>query len=111
MTGMQESGLWNASAGPICLVPATTGPSGGFTEEFDQMTAFDINSSSRNVPLGSVATFRVVSLFEHAINAVVTRRNVRANEKALRALSDRQLNDIGLLRGEIAEVAETLARR
>ncbi len=36
-------------------------------------------------------------------------RNARATEKALRSLSDKQLNDIGLHRGEIIAVAEDLA--
>jgi uncharacterized protein YjiS (DUF1127 family) len=75
------------------------------------MTAFDINPNTRSVPLGSITTFRLVSIFERAVDAIVTRRNVRANERALRGLTDRQLNDIGLHRGEIAEVAESLARR
>ncbi len=75
------------------------------------MTAFDINASTSDAPLGSVTTFRVFSIFERAIDAFVARRNARANDKALRGLTDRQLSDIGLHRGEIAEVAEALARR
>ncbi len=76
------------------------------------MSAFDITpATARQVPLGSITTFRVVSTFERAFDALSAWRNARANQKALRALSDRQLNDIGLHRGEIADVAEALARR
>ena len=65
---------------------------------------------SRAVPLGSVTTFRAVSLAQRAVDALATWRNTRATEKALRRLSDQQLADIGLNRGEILEVAEELAR-
>ena len=65
---------------------------------------------SRAVPLGSATTFRAVSLAQQAFDAFTAWRNTRATEKALLRLSDRQLRDIGLLRGEIATVAENLAR-
>ena len=65
---------------------------------------------TRAVPLGSVATFRVVSLGKRALDAYTTWRNSRATERALLRLSDRQLSDIGLARGEIADVAEALSR-
>ena len=58
---------------------------------------------TRAVPLGSVTTFRVVSLAQRALDAFAAWRNARATEKALRRLSDRQLADIGLHRGEIAD--------
>ena len=75
------------------------------------MSAYDTISSAnaRPVPLGSITTFRIVSLFEQTLGAVVAWRNARATEKALRSLSDKQLNDIGLHRGEIIAVAEDLA--
>jgi uncharacterized protein YjiS (DUF1127 family) len=66
--------------------------------------------TSRSVPLGSITTFRIVSLTQHALGAFAAWRNARATEKALRHLSDQQLRDIGLRRGEIAAVAEDLAR-
>jgi uncharacterized protein YjiS (DUF1127 family) len=72
------------------------------------MSVYEVN---RQVPLGSVTTFRVVSLAERAVEAVRTWRNVRATERSLRDLSDAQLADIGLHRGAIADVAEALAHR
>lgn len=65
---------------------------------------------SRPVPLGAATTFRLVTLAQRALNAVIVARNARATEKALQRLSDRQLADIGLHRGVIGDVAATLAR-
>ena len=65
---------------------------------------------TRAVPLGAVSTFRAVSLVQHALDAFTSWRDARATEKALLRLSDQQLRDIGLHRGDIAAVAEELAR-
>jgi len=67
--------------------------------------------SNRPVPLGAVSTLRVVSLFERAIDGFTAWRSSRATAHALSRLSDQQLADIGLIRGDIAEVADTLASR
>lgn len=65
----------------------------------------------RPLPQGSVATFRLVSLVETAIDRFVTWRNARSTARELNALSDSQLTDIGLSRYEITEFAENLAGR
>jgi uncharacterized protein YjiS (DUF1127 family) len=70
-----------------------------------------VYSIERPVPLGAIAIFRVVDGFEHAIARLRAWRNARGTESALRKLSDQQLADIGLHRGDIAVLAETLARR
>jgi len=62
-------------------------------------------------PLGAVAAFRVVTLFERAYDAFTAWRRARATVSVLADLSDQQLADIGLLRGEIPDVAATLASR
>jgi len=72
------------------------------------MSVTEIN---RPVPLGSVTTFRLVSIVERAVEGFAAWRSSRATASALSELSDKQLADIGLNRGEIAEVAEALARR
>lgn len=64
----------------------------------------------RPLPMGAITTFRFVSVAERVIEAFVAWRNTRATEAALMKLSDKQLSDIGLLRGQISEVAEDLAR-
>lgn len=65
---------------------------------------------SRSVPLGSVTTFRVVSLAQRALDTLLAWQNARATEKALLRLSDQQLADIGLTRGSIADIAADLSR-
>ncbi|MBP7242309.1 DUF1127 domain-containing protein [Amaricoccus sp.] len=71
------------------------------------MSVIDYN---RSAPLGSVSAFRVISLIERAIDAFTTRRSVNATMRALSNLSDQQLRDIGLHRGDIPTLAGDLAR-
>jgi uncharacterized protein YjiS (DUF1127 family) len=69
-----------------------------------------VYASARPVPpLGSVATFRVVTLIERA--GLAAWRTARATESVLARLPDQQLADIGLDRGQISETAARLARR
>lgn len=65
----------------------------------------------RAAPLGSISAFRVVSLIERAIDAFAAWRNAAATERVLAKLSDRQLADIGLHRGDIGVIAGGLAGR
>jgi uncharacterized protein YjiS (DUF1127 family) len=58
-----------------------------------------------------VSIFRVVDGIERAFARFSAWRGARATETALRNLSDRQLADIGLHRGDISAFAEALARR
>lgn len=64
----------------------------------------------RPIPLGTITIFRIVSGLERVLDAIAAWRNARATEKTLLHLSDEQLSDIGLSRGEITVVAEDLAR-
>lgn len=66
---------------------------------------------TRAVPLGSVTTFRVVSVFQRALDAFTAWQNARVTSRALLRLSDQQLSDIGLVRGQIAEIAGELSGR
>lgn len=66
---------------------------------------------TRSVPLGAITTLRVVSFFERGYDAFVSWRTARATASALSELSDKQLRDIGLTRGDILDVAEALAQR
>ena len=72
------------------------------------MSVFDTN---RSVPLGAITTFRTVSLLERALDAARAWRRAHGTRSALLALSNDQLADIGLHRGEIPDIAEALARR
>ncbi|UAB89549.1 DUF1127 domain-containing protein [Ruegeria sp. SCSIO 43209] len=49
---------------------------------------------------------RIGALFASVVNAVVEWNDARATRNALNGLSDRELDDIGLCRGDIDVVAE-----
>lgn len=67
------------------------------------MAAFD--SSRTNY--GSAALFgRIGAAVCNVIGAVVSWNDARVTRNALQALSDRELEDIGLVRGEIDLVAQ-----
>jgi uncharacterized protein YjiS (DUF1127 family) len=72
------------------------------------MSTFETN---RSVPLGAITTHRAVALFERAIEGYLAWRRARQTATALSELSDKQLADIGLHRGDIVAVAEELAQR
>jgi uncharacterized protein YjiS (DUF1127 family) len=72
------------------------------------MSVFETN---HQVPLGSVATFRIVNVVERGYDAIVAWSNARATRRALAKLSDEQLDDIGLSRQHIVAVANDLALR
>jgi uncharacterized protein YjiS (DUF1127 family) len=65
----------------------------------------------RPVPLGSVSTYRLVSMIERAVANVSNWRASIATARALNGLSNEQLDDIGLSRGEISEISSTMAAR
>lgn len=68
-------------------------------------------TAPRPLPLGTVTTHRAVTAVEHAFSRLATWRRARLTEAALRDLSDAQLSDIGVRRGEIADFADALAHR
>ncbi|NOR63467.1 MAG: DUF1127 domain-containing protein [Rhodobacteraceae bacterium] len=65
-----------------------------------------IMTTSRAVPFGAVSTFRIVNLFDTALNSVVGAYRAHKTEKALHGLSNDQLEDIGLERANIRQVAQ-----
>ena len=71
------------------------------------MSSFEIN---RTVPLGSITVFRTVARIERALGAVRSWQNARKTSSALNALTDQQLSDIGLARGDIRVMSERLQR-
>lgn len=72
------------------------------------MSAYETN---RKVPLGAVTTFRLINSVERLIESFSKWRSARATAVALSELSNAQLADIGVLRGEIDEVADRIVRR
>lgn len=75
------------------------------------MTMSAVYNTNRSVPLGAVSIFRVSSAFEHAFQAVVAWNRARRTRAALASLSDAQLADIGVARGQITSLSGALARR
>jgi uncharacterized protein YjiS (DUF1127 family) len=65
---------------------------------------------ARAIPLGSITMFRIVNLAQRGADTLHAWHNARVTSTALQDLSDHQLADIGLHRGEISAVAEELAR-
>lgn len=73
------------------------------------MSVYEI--TPRPLPLGTITTHRAVSAVERLLIRLGGWRLARQTEAVLRNLSDAQLSDIGLTRGEIADFADALARR
>lgn len=67
--------------------------------------------SNRSVPLGAVTTLRVVAVVERLVDNYLAWQRARQTARVLTGLSDKQLADIGLHRGDILEVSDQLARR
>jgi uncharacterized protein YjiS (DUF1127 family) len=57
--------------------------------------------SSRPAPLGAISIFRSVQLFSEALTSLNAWNNARMTRSSLSKLSDRELDDIGLCRGDI----------
>lgn len=70
-----------------------------------------VYQSNRPAPFSAIATLRIVTAVERIVDGLDAWRSRRATHTALSALTDKQLSDIGLHRGDIAVVAEDLARR
>lgn len=67
--------------------------------------------SNRPVPLGSSSAFRLTSLVEQVVASVRAWYLARATIAALDQLSDRELEDIGIIRSDIPDIADRLVGR
>jgi uncharacterized protein YjiS (DUF1127 family) len=65
------------------------------------MAAFD----TTRLPAASGSAARIGALFTTAIGAFAAWNDARLTRNSLAQLSDRELDDIGLIRGDIEEVA------
>jgi len=57
--------------------------------------------TTRPAPFGAITTYRAITSVSRALRAVSAWNDARATRNALSKLSDRQLDDIGLCRGDI----------
>lgn len=62
------------------------------------MAAFE---TTRTAPLGASSTYHVIQFISTALVTVKGWNDARVTRKALSTLSDRELDDIGLCRGDI----------
>lgn len=62
--------------------------------------------TTRTAPFGAIAIFRFVQSVNDKVAALAAWNDARITRKALGKLSDRELDDIGLCRGDI----ETIGR-
>lgn len=57
--------------------------------------------TSRTAPMGAITVFRMVQFLTGSVNAVHSWNSARVTRNALSKLSNRELDDIGLCRGDI----------
>lgn len=62
------------------------------------MAAFD---TTRPAPFGAISIFRFIQFVGNAYSAFSTWNDARVTRNALGKLSDHELDDIGLCRGEV----------
>lgn len=62
------------------------------------MAAFE---TTRPAPFGAISIFRLVSFITETATTVSAWNDARVTRKALGKLSDRELDDIGLCRGDV----------
>lgn len=65
------------------------------------MSAFE---TTRPAPFGATATYHFIQFVSNALVAVKNWNDARVTRKALSSLSDRELDDIGLCRGDIEHI-------
>lgn len=61
--------------------------------------------TTRPAPFGAITTYRFVQTLDRTISLFAAWNDARATRKALSKLSDRELDDIGLCRGDIEAIA------
>ncbi len=62
--------------------------------------------TTRTAPFGAIATYSFIRFFSNIGNAAIAWNDARVTRNTLGKLSDRELDDIGLTRGDIADIAK-----
>ena len=60
--------------------------------------------TTRSAPFGATSTYHVIQFVSNALGMVKDWNDARVTRKALSTLSDRELDDIGLCRGDIDHI-------
>jgi uncharacterized protein YjiS (DUF1127 family) len=66
------------------------------------MKAMAAVETTRPAPFGAITTYRAINALSNVVLAFRAWNDSRVTRKALNKLSDRELDDIGLCRGDIA---------
>ena len=66
------------------------------------MSAFE---TTRPAPFGATATYQTIKHVSNVLASVKNWNDARVTRKALSSLSDRELDDIGLCRGDIEHIS------
>jgi uncharacterized protein YjiS (DUF1127 family) len=69
------------------------------------MKAMAAVETTRPAPFGAITTYRAVNGLSNVLAAVAAWNDARVTRNALNKLSDRELDDIGLCRGDIELIA------
>jgi uncharacterized protein YjiS (DUF1127 family) len=75
------------------------------------MSAVALLDNNTSLPFGSITIYRVVNAVSSAAEAAILWRRARQTRAVLNALSDHELNDIGLTRGQIDDAVMGLGSR
>jgi uncharacterized protein YjiS (DUF1127 family) len=65
------------------------------------MNAMAAVETTRPAPYGAITTYRAINALSNAVGVFAAWNDARVTRKALNKLSDRELDDIGLCRGDI----------
>jgi uncharacterized protein YjiS (DUF1127 family) len=65
------------------------------------MSAFE---TTRPAPFGATSTYQVIQFVSNALVSVKNWNDARVTRKVLSSLTDRELDDIGLCRGDIDHI-------
>jgi len=73
--------------------------------QFEKEHIMAATETTRVAPFGAISTFRISRMIEDTLAALANWNDARITRKALSRLSDRELDDIGLCRGDIDLIA------
>lgn len=60
--------------------------------------------TTRRAPYGAITTYRAINALSNAVMVFQAWNDARVTRKALSKLSDRELDDIGLCRGDLDSI-------
>jgi uncharacterized protein YjiS (DUF1127 family) len=77
-----------------------------FVQFENRMLAMAAVETTRPAPFGAITTYRAITTVSNAFATLAAWNDARVTRKALNKLSDRELDDIGLCRGDIEFIGQ-----